>query len=303
MFVTGADHTQVCGVPVLDPSTALGRSSGVMEFAGSGPPQLGCFMPGGYPTAGTSQMVTMSGLAKIFSHGCQSNDLSIEVYTVKRTGGPDDGDLGTLVGAAVMTASDCMATGTATANTDCGMRYECPYSYPNVPTETELVIRTQGSLWAPLIEYNNYIPNGQVMNGVYNHDVRALASDDYQTIPQAAIGSTITPGNGALAGEVHDCGNVRLHGATVDVNVSKQLLTYFTSDEEAPLPDPSATSTSILGLYAALDVPPGPAGVAALGLVNGKVTTVGYFQARVFANSVTAVTFQGVRPFQVPPSM
>lgn len=37
-LVNGAYHNQVCGVPVIAPTMALTRSSGVMEFAGSGPP-------------------------------------------------------------------------------------------------------------------------------------------------------------------------------------------------------------------------------------------------------------------------
>ncbi len=189
---------------------------------------------------------------------------------------------------------------------NCTMIYECYYSYPNVPTETDLVILTQQSgTWTPLYEYNDYIPTSEVMMEagapVWQHDVRALAVDDYSTIAQAALGEGITPGNGAVAGEVHDCGNVRLIGATVDVNVQRKLLTYFTSNEANPLPDTSATSTSPLGLYAALDVQPGPVSVGALGLVNGKITTVGWYEAQVYPNSVTAVTFQGPRPFQIQP--
>ena len=244
--------------------------------------------------------VTMSGVAKIFSHGCESNSLTIEVHTVNRTGGRrrrqhrparrDGGD----------DAGRLHHDGRRRpSNMDCGTRYECKYSYPNVPTETELVILTQGSLWAPLYEYNDYIPDAEVMNGTWTHDVRALANDDYSAIPQAAIGSSIMTGYGAIAGEVHDCGNVRLSGATVGVNASNQGFTYFDSNEASPLPDTSATSTSILGLYAAFDIAPGPVSVAAVGLVGGKVTTVGYFPAYVYANAVTAVTFQGLRPFQV----
>jgi hypothetical protein len=298
-LVTAADHTQVCGVAVPSPTIALARSSTVMEFAGSGPPDLSCYQPANYPKAGTSQMVTMSGVARIFSHGCQSNQLTIEVHTVVRTGGADDGDVGPVVGTAVMTAADCTATGVQSMDSDCGTRYECTYTYPDVPSETELVILTSGAMWAPLYEYNDYIPTAQVMNGAWSHDVRALASDDYSAIPEVAIGATIPSGQGALAGEVHDCGNVRLTNATVDTNVAREALTYFDSDEESPLPLSSQTATSDLGLYAAFDLKPGPIGVAALGLVGGQITTVGYYKAFIHPNAVTAVTFQGLRPFQI----
>jgi hypothetical protein len=255
-----------------------------------GPPDLACVTAGNYPKKGTSQVVKMSGVVKIFSHGCESKNVTIEVFKV--TG---DADIEAApVSAAVTTAAECMTTGVATMdNGDCGTRYECKYSYPGVPSETPLVIRTQGDFWAPLYDYNIYIPNAQVTGGAWTHDVRALATDDYSVIPQAAIGGPITPGNGAIAGEVHDCGDVRVHGATVDVDVQKKVVTYFTDNEDHPLPDLAATSTSILGLYAALDVPPGPANVAALGMVGGNLTTVGYFRVKVFPDSVTAITFRG----------
>ncbi|APR75232.1 Hypothetical protein A7982_00578 [Minicystis rosea] len=293
-LVTPSYHNQVCGVPVLDPPGPLSRSADVEEYAGSGPPDLGCFAPGSYPTAGASQTVTLEGVVKIFSHGCESKNVTIEVYEVV------DADIGsTPVGTPVTTASDCTVNGVASTNDDCGTRYECKYSYPGVPSEKELLVLTKGDLWAPLYSYNLYIPNDQVQGGKYTHEVRALATDDYSVIPQAAIGGPITPGNGAIAGEVHDCGDVRLIGAKVDVDVSKRIVTYFTSDEDKPLPDLGATGTSALGLYAALDVPPGKASVAALGLVDGKITTVGYHRVKVFPDAVTSITFRGVRPFQV----
>src|SRR5262245_16742134 len=57
-IVSLADHTQVCGVPLPSPMAELSRSSNVMEFAGSGPPDLSCYETGKYPMAGTSAPVT-----------------------------------------------------------------------------------------------------------------------------------------------------------------------------------------------------------------------------------------------------
>jgi hypothetical protein len=301
--VPTSDKTQVCGVALPSPTTTLTRSANVMEFAGSGPPELSCFLPANYPTAGTPQMVTVSGLAKIFAHGCASTGLDIEIHKVTRTSDSHNGEMGALVGKAITTPMDCSTPATGMSVPDpsmnCSEIYECVFTYPDVPTETELVILTKGNEWAPLYEYNDYIPNSQVKAGVWTHNVRALATDDYSAIAQAALGQPITPGNGAVAGEAHDCGDVRLIGATVDVNVERKLLTYFTTNEANPLPDTSATATTALGLYAALDVSPGPVSVGALGLVDGKITTVGWYQVQVYPDSVTAVTFQGPRPFQI----
>jgi len=290
----------VCSVAMIPPTKELARSSTVKEYAGTGDPQLGCYAPSGYPAKpGTSQMVQVSGIAKIFSKGCESKNLKIELFQVKRTGGADDGDLGGLIGAAVTTAASCQADA-ATPDPECGTRYECKFVYAGVPTETELVIRTTGDGWAPLYDYNIYIPAAEVQNGVWMHDVRALSAGDYNLIPQAAGSGAITAGNGAVAGEVHDCGNVRLQNAVVDINVPKRLLTFFSDDELHPLPVNAARATSTLGLYAAFDIKPGPVTVAAEGLVKGQVMTAGYFRARVFPDAVTAVTFRGLRPFQVP---
>ncbi|MFO0761011.1 MAG: hypothetical protein U0359_31325 [Byssovorax sp.] len=302
-LVTGQYTDQICGVALKTPEDELKRSATVKEYAGSGPPKISCFDPASYPAkpdTANSQKVQVSGIAKIFSHGCESKNLKIEIFTVKRGGGADDGMPDQLVGNALTTSSDCKVNGVESEEMDCGKRYECNYIYNGVPTETELMIKTSGDLWASLYDYNVYIPNAEVMNGVYKHDVRALASDDYNVISQAAIGVPVTSGHGAIAGEVHDCGDVRLQNATVEVDQQRKIMTYFTSDEDHPLPDTAARATSILGLYAAIDVNPGPVTVAAMGKVDGKNVTVGYFKLQVFPDSVSAVTFRGLRPFQVP---
>jgi len=302
----------VCGVPVLPPIDGgdlieLARSANVSEFAGSGAPQLGCYAEGGFPSApGTPEMVTFTGIAKIFSHGCESNSLDINVYTVVRDGSSNDGMPDELVGT-TQTGADCTAddAGVPEENEDCvdakfnGSRWECTYSIANLPTETELLIVTDGDGWAPLYEYNIYAPNGEVVDGTFEKDIRALAQDDYTIIPTTAMGKNMEPGNGAIGGEVHDCDNVRLTNAVVDLDQSR-VLTYFTDDETTPLPDIDANATSTLGLYAALDVAPGPVNIAAAGVLDGQVVGVGFFKARVFADSVTSVTFRGLRPFQLP---
>jgi hypothetical protein len=304
----------VCGV-VLEPPLVGGelleltRSNSVDEFAGSGAPSLGCFDAGGFPAApGTSMPVTLSGIAKIFSSGCESDAVEISVYTVVRDGSANDGMFGELVGTTVVTPDDCtgMVNGAPEENEDCtdvgfdGNRWECRFTYPGVPSETELLMKTEGAGWATLYEYNVYVPNSEVVGGVFEKDVRALAQDDYTVIPQTAMGKNIEPGNGALGGEVHDCGDVRLSNAIVDIDAARAQLTYFTDDELKPLPDVNAQVTSTLGLYVALDVKAGPVNVAAAGVVDGKLVGVGFFKARVYPDAVTSVTFRGLRPFQLP---
>jgi hypothetical protein len=301
----GKANTQVCGVALAVPEKdTLARSTGLKEFSAPGDPQVDCFAPANYPKAPeTSMMVTAKGVAKIFSSGCNSHDLEVTFYKVKR-GGADDGMLGDVVGTKVVTAADCMADGTAEPNDKCGTRYECNYSYPMVPTETELAIKTEGAgLWKALIQYNIFIRNGEVVTGEWTHDVRALAVDDYTTIPSVAIGGPVTNGNGVLAGEVHDCGDIRLQNAVADIDRPRVGHTYFGSDEENPLPDLSLDSTGKLGLYAAFDIVPGPVTVAAAGrLPNGDVVSLGQHRVYIYPDSVTSVTFKGMQPYQLPPA-
>lgn len=306
-LVNDAYKVDVCGVPLKQPPGELERSENVEEFAGSGPPDVGCFLPGGYPAAGTSKTVTAQGIVKIFSHGCMSQEVTIEVYRVVRDGSENDGAIGALVGSPVTTEADCTTTGVATEDEDtCGTVYECRYEYPGVPTETELVFKTYSTTelvrWAPIYEYNVYAFEDEpgVAEGTWEHDVRALAQDDYGVIAQAAIGKSVTKTHGVLAGEVHDCANIRVINATVDVDTEKVATTYFTNDEAHPLPDRTAQGTSTLGLYSALDIKPGPVTVAASGLVGGELVSIGFFRARIYEDSVTSVTFRGLRPFQVP---
>ncbi len=288
---------EVCGVPLRTATTELERSSNVREFSGKGEPNLGCYAPEGYPdAAGASQKVTVTGFARIFSHGCESKNVKIEIYAVDSS--KDDGTLGALIGKSVTTADDCETDGEELEVDEC-TRYECKFSYDGVPTETELVIKTSGSDWASLYDYNVYIPTSEVKGGKWDHDVRAVATGDYDLIPQTAMGAPITPGRGVIAGEVHDCDNVRLHNAVVGTNVERRLLTYFSDNEDSPLPQSTARATSILGLYAALDVPPGPVVVAAGGLQGGQFVTAGFHRARVYPDSITTVSFKGLRPFQV----
>lgn len=299
-IVNPAAKHQVCGVALVDPPAELARSTNVVEYSGKGPPDVSCFEAGNYPAApGTPQDVTVEGFARIFSSGCDSHDLKISFFKVQ-----PDGQLGEAVGTAVVTDATCVDVGESSMADNCDTRWECSYSYTGVPTETELAIRTEngpnGGIWAPLVQYNIYIPNAEVAAGKWTHDVRALAEPDYSVIPQTAIGSPIAPGNGAVAGEVHDCGDVRLTNAVVDVDAARVITTYFTSDEDSPLPDQAARGTSVLGLYAALDVAPGPVTVSAGGMVNGEFVTLGQHRVWVYPDTVTSVTFKGLQPYQLP---
>ena len=70
-----------------------------------------------------------------------------------------------------------------------------------------------------------------------------------------------------LAGEVHDCSDIRQFGATVETSAPHEAsMIYFTEDEADPLPSLVAGDTSHLGLFGALNMQPGvPIRVSATG--------------------------------------
>jgi hypothetical protein len=303
-----------CGVPVqispANTSTEVQRSSTVKEFGGTGAPDLTCFDKASWPAATTSQAVEITGYVRNFSNGCDVVGTQIEIYTVKR-GGADDGALGDRIGTPVViadgpcsdTTEDCKLV---VVDGKCGAdspRHWRKFSYKGVPSETELLIKTgpsaSSSGYATLYDYNIYVKNSEVVAGQWNHDIRAIIQSDYSLIPTVAFGGNITAGNGAIAGEVHDCGDIRVSGAIVNVSAKHSIpVGYFTEIEDAPLPDANKSSTSTLGLYAAYDLAPGPARISAVGTVGGKVVSLGYYDVQVFPDAITAMTFRGLRPSQ-----
>ena len=308
---------ETCCVLVGEPGEGnpptLERTNDTKEYSGNGAPNFSCFEPDNYPAKpGTPRMVTMKGEVESFANGCDLVGVKIEVFKVQRTGDPaTEGDLGDLVGAPVITDSNSEIV-LEEVSTCVDDRRNRAYEYPDVPTETELVIKTSGASaqdsWRPLYTYNVYISEDDpdLSGDIYTRDVSALAEDDFATIPSVAIGRTITPGNGALGGEVHDCDNIRVQNARVDISVPRVALVYFNADEDDPLPDLNRDriGTGRTALFSALDVKPGAVRVSATGLLPDgdgfRLVSAGYHDVRVFPDSVTSVSFRGLRPYQVP---
>ncbi|MGH7330767.1 MAG: hypothetical protein ACREJX_20650, partial [Polyangiaceae bacterium] len=193
-----------------------------------------------------------------------------------------------------------------------------------VPTEKPLVIKTSDAVgagqWSDLYDYNIYISNGAVVtaspvpstgitgfpaSGSFaEYDASSVAATDVNTVASAAGGLTVKSGDGVLAGEVHDCGDVRVSGATVETDAAHDgPLFYFNTNESDPTPDqsrgPQGLGTSNLGLFGALNLATGtPIHVSAVGKSGGQNVLLGYYTVQVYANAVTALSFRGRRPWQ-----
>lgn len=336
----GANESSTCGVCVRNPSgrTPAGTPRPLVrtncddtqrrEYCRTGDvgqPNVSCFDPANWPTAGMSERVTVWGAVRVFGNGNDSQHIRVTIYRVGADGMP-----GEMIGSAV---SDLMHPARSTEDVLSPTRDRVlftrnlgGYHIENVPTETELLVVTEADaadstarmLWSHKIyDYNVMFRNSEI-NGEMapamipgtrrvRFNARVISNGDWQSIPAtSALTEGIRPGRGALAGEVHDCDDVRLANATVESSPRRAWdgpVVYFSDNDTNPLPDLSRgnSGTSLLGTYALLDMEPGLVTVAAAGYdASARLVHLGSFRARVFPDSVTIVTFRGMRPWQTP---
>lgn len=304
----GAKPVSACCVCTQAPKYELQRATGLVYYSApdnnpSGV-DLGCLDT---PKAlGTSQTVTLTGYVKLFSSGDDSTGVKIEIFTEGANGA-----LGSPVGSAVMTdMSGACQMPKSMLLKNCPTDGCCfrQFTYPSVPTETPLIIKTSDALgaqkWAELYDYDIYFANDALKNGMAYYEPSTVAATDLNTVASAAGGFTIKADKGLLAGEVHDCGDVRLSASMVNTDVAPEGdMFYFGDNESDPLPDksrgPSGQGTSKLGLFGALNYPTGkPIRISATGQYKGQTVLVGTYVVQVFPGAVTALSLRGRRPWQ-----
>ncbi|HEY1958930.1 MAG TPA: hypothetical protein VGH28_25130 [Polyangiaceae bacterium] len=255
-------------------------------------------------TQGTPQTVTLVGYLKVFVGSDQdSAGVKVEIFQEGT-----DGALGAPVGTAVTTDTTSPSrTNTWLSGCPTDGCTERQFTYANIPTETPLIIHTSdgksAGKWYDFYDYNVYFSNASVSGGQVTYDTTAVGTTDPLTVT-ATVGTSVSTSKGLLAGEVHDCGDVRLSGAMVNTDVRGETdMFYFTSDETNPTPDLTASTngqgTSDLGLFGALNYQPGvPIHISAVGLQNGQRKLIGAYTVQVFAGAVTGLSLRGRRPYQ-----
>lgn len=302
-----------CCTWVAQARDPLADGIGLHRYSTSNPnakPDLSCLAQPA--TLGTPQMVTLTGYVWLFSSGLDSQGVKIEVFKEKNPN--TDGTIGDPVGTPYTTSAMDMTDSIDTSwNSKCsgGCSFR-QYTIKNVPTETPLIIKTSdggSGNWATLYDYNIYFPNSAVQNGTVTYDATAVAGMDLGTVA-GTVGQTVQPNAGLLAGEVHDCKDIRLGGATVGTTATNfsQIL-YFTSDEGNPLPTNGASDTSDLGLFGSLNLPTGqpvrvtataqcPAGTPSSVCKPGDDVMLGTYVVQLYPGAVTAISLRGRRPWQ-----
>ncbi len=288
-----------------------------------GAPDLGCMMEGSYRTRGEVQRVTFYGVVDVFGNGADADNITVEVYEE----GPD-GTLGALLGSATASTADPCAETEDEIENDMvtGTRLLGFYAIPDIPSETPLIIKTSGNrdFWRDIYSYNVQAENADLETGPpaadacetlrtdplfqgvarYEYRARILSSSDWTSIPlTAGLVDGIRSTSGVVAGEIHDCSDTRLEFAQAGTFPEAEVLTYFNDNPDNPLPDTGRmVGTSLLGLYAALDIPEGPVDITAVGRIGEQTVSLGWYRARVFAGAVTSVTLRGLRWQQIPPT-
>jgi hypothetical protein len=311
---TPLDSLQACCTWVAQPRDPLADGTGLHRYStpdANAQPDLSCLAGGA--TLGTPQTVTLTGYVWLFSSGLDSAGVKVEVFAENTPTAPDGTIAASPLGSYTTTSSDPIDPTDSTWNSKCpgGCSYR-QYTIQNVPTETPLVIRTSdagSTQWATLYDYNVYFKNADVTSGQVKYDATAVAGPDLSTVA-GTVGQTVQASMGLLAGEVHDCSDIRLFGATVETSEPHQgQMFYFTDDESSPLPSLGATDTSHLGLFGALNLAPGkpirvtsvgqcPANAPSSACTPGSTVMLGTYVVQVYAGAVTAVALRGRRPWQ-----
>jgi hypothetical protein len=199
------------------------------------------------------------------------------------------------------------------------LRWEARYTFDNVPTNKQLVIRVIGptgildNVWATTVAFNVSLATDDrpcanlsdtdcldASRATYQLNVNALSRTDYFELPVGSgLPGGISPDFGAVAGELHDCDNIRVANVQLATTPPGDRFTYFNGNPIQTLPDSTraAMGTDRLGLFASLNVKPGAVRVETLGetTAGGALESFGTVDAFVYPNSVTIVNVNGGR--------
>lgn len=175
------------------------------------------------------------------------------------------------------------------------------FTIEDIPTNTSIIVKTTGPNLVTTVQYNLWLPADKVKDGFFQERAFVVTQLTKSLIPGTAGIRKIQDGNGAVAGEIHDCQDRILAGARVSVSLRSQKLTYFNGDGDQP--DPSKEETAEDGVYAALNIKlndTSPIGqeveLRSAIKVGGKPTWVASYKARLFADAITILTVLPANP-------
>jgi hypothetical protein len=338
--------------------TACGDVTQYCDPTSNPAPNLTCLPSPTVSPPATPATVTLTGFAHVFSSGPDSDKLTVQLFdaTTLQSGSDPAGvtplaslttaldpatqracDTDAAKGCSIPLADGCtlpvcndglagrpddhMYCRDNGAGGECShrLRWEARYTFDNVPTNKQLVIRVSGptgtldNVWATTVAFNVNLETDDrrctnlsdtdcldASGATYQLNVNALSRTDYFELPVGSgLPGGISPDLGAVAGELHDCDNIRVANVQLATTPSGDRFTYFNGNPVRTLPDSTraAVGTDRLGLFAALNVKPGAVKVETLGerTAGGALESFGTVDAFVYPNAVTIVNVNGGR--------
>jgi hypothetical protein len=188
------------------------------------------------------------------------------------------------------------------------------YEVPGVPTNRRLAFKGSGleNRWRDTWEYGMFARADLVQEGSIEIDANIVAASTWQTIPPAVgFPGGIDDANGAVAGAIRDCGVegsrrpwlVENATAGFAFLTTRTRLAYFNGNPNNRLPNSSQVDTNMDGLFAAVNLPPGPNRVSTMACVancntpQAELVAIGARDVFQTPKSVIIATFEGIGSF------
>lgn len=311
----GAATCDVGGIDVLTPDVDA-------ELATSGAPDLSCV--GNPRSVGAGQNMTLEGCVDVFGVGNDAKSgTEVKIFAADAdpaTGTPiASGVVAVRNQASTLDCEGADATAPACLAFNCGSKGYYRLNAP-VPTHEVLNMTVTHPTDSTIIDtylYGLFFFNEEISDGAVFYEAPMIFRSTWDSIPtlggrQITGGQDVTDGSGnaVIAGEIHDCNDVIIEGASVNIPAfdSTMSVAYFDGDPDDPKPDLRRITTASDGLYTVLNVPTTAganehvvaAGIREAGCTGDDCTCVsaGSRTIKTFPDSVTIVTLRGDFPTQ-----
>jgi hypothetical protein len=318
----GVNECTVDGATMPVPADENGDPINASLPAG-GTIDLSCI--GNPPSVGASAEVRLQGCIDVFGLGDRAKSgIKVAVFADgqnPKTDVPEFGEVEIKVQEDVTADLEC---GGADANDPACLSLLCDrkgaYAIEGIPTHVPLTMKVYKEGDSTIIDtYSwgivfDYLDNAAA-DGVVSYDANLIYSSTWDSIPTLAGrlidgGLDVSDGQGraVIAGEIHDCADKLVQGASVTTNQTDATtkITYFDGNADDPKPKLSRLSTNSDGLYVVLnastdagtDLHTITAGIVAPGCSGSECECVslGSRTVRAFPDSVSIVTLRGDFP-------
>jgi hypothetical protein len=319
--VPGANECDVGGAVMPIPSDESGAAINA-QVAGGGEIDLSCI--GTPPEVTASTQVRLQGCIDVFGLGDRAKSgITVAVFADGQNPKTDVPEFGEVEIAVQEDVGDLDCAG-ADANEPACLSLGCDrkgaYAIEGIPTHVPLTMRVSKTGDSTIIDtYSwgivlDYLDN-EAVDGIVTYDANLIYSSTWDSIPTLAGrlidgGLDVSDGVGraVIAGEIHDCQDRLVEGASVTTDQTDAItkITYFDGNDEDPKPRLSRLSTNSDGLYVVLnattdagsDLHTITAGIVEPGCAGDECACVslGTRTIRAFPDSVSIVTLRGDFP-------